>query len=463
MHIIPFVNRVKEQEKLIGALTSKFPTLIILYGRRRIGKSELIKQVLSARDIYFLSTQIDISQQLSDLAITIDKTIEGFSNVIYPNISVLLETLSRQLKEQTTIVIDEFNYLIESNKSILSEINRFWENGNNTKLNIILCGSATKLMEKIASSYKAPLYGRTDIIMNLHPIYPGWMLDALDIDSKTAVELYSVLGGTPKYWETAKKFNCLDIDKAVKKLFLEKDSPLQRESSIVLYDDLKNATQYYSILSALNNKMLRAGVIANKLHIEPTSLTRPLKVLQELKFIEREVRFLDNPQKAKNTLYKITDPFLSFYFNFVQKYRSELEMELSEEVFTAIHESLICHISATWEKLCRMAVPYIKSEQINWKPAQRWWGTGIDKSEIEVDVLSLSFCKKYVLAGEVKWSDSMNVKKELYKLKNKILKIPSFPKNKRIKYILFARDFVDLIHDQDLLLMYPNDVLNNLK
>ena len=318
-------------------------------------------------------------------------------------------------------------------------------------------------MEKIANDYTTPLYGRTDLIMHLKSIQPGWIMDALEVQPSIAVELYSVLGGVPKYWEYAKNFGCTDLHTAVTKLFFEKDAPLKREPEVILQDDLKNSIQYYSILSAIGSKSLRSGDISNRTGISQTSLSKPLSILLDLNYIEKEIRFLDEPKKAKNTRYKIADPFFSFHFNFVETYRSELEMELGVEVWSSIKNSINIYISFIWEKLCRQSVPYLKIADISWKPASRWWGKGLDRSDIEIDILAESFDGKSILAGEVKWSDSVDVQSELNYLKSRIAMIPKFPGNKILIYVIFLKNKNKTKSNSNCVVADASDVMRILK
>jgi len=328
---LSFLNRNTEIKKIHAALNDKNPVLIILYGRRRCGKSTLLQHISKKSDIYFLADQSESPLQREALSYEIERIIPNFSNVHYPSWDTLLLNLNNQVKKNSSLILDEFPYLVQRSPELPSTLQRFFDLPMEKRFNLIICGSSQRMMQGIVLDATAPLYGRAKEIIRITPLASGWISKALSLDAPEAIKAYAILGGVPRYWELAQDFN--SIEDALKYLILDKDGILHDEPMRLLLDDMRSATQPYSILTLIGNGCHRLSEIAGRLGKPSNSLTRPLATLIDLGYVRRELPFGESLKSTKRTLYKLSDPFLNFYFTFVLPNKSLLEMGLTEKVY----------------------------------------------------------------------------------------------------------------------------------
>ena len=203
---------------------------------------------------------------------------------------------------------------------------------------------------------------------------------------------------------------------AIKELILDRNGILHDEPSRLLIDDMQSMVQANSLLALIANGCHKLSEISARIQVPSTSLTRPLSQLIELGYVKRELPFGENIKSTKRTLYKLNDPFLLFWYKFVEPNRSLLERDLVNEVYKEVEKALPLHISGVWEEIARESTAYLTIGGIAWKPASRWWGNGIDGKPMEIDLIAESFDKKSILIGEVNWAEKSNVKDILNKL-----------------------------------------------
>lgn len=191
MKLKTFLDRVDSQERLRSALKRENAQFIVIYGRRRIGKSTLIKEILTKKDIYFLSDQTNDANQRFLLAKTIALNIPYFDSVIYPDWESLFRELNAKLTERILLCLDEFPYLVKSCSSIASAIQKLL-NERTLKFDLIICGSSQQLMQGYILDKREPLFGLADEIIKLDPIPVKYISEALQINAKESVEEYAV-------------------------------------------------------------------------------------------------------------------------------------------------------------------------------------------------------------------------------------------------------------------------------
>ena len=453
---LEFLNRDEEQKRLKRCFLSDENFLAVIYGRRRCGKSTLLQRIADNKTIYYLADQSNVKLQLESTAYEISQRISGFASVKYPNWGSLITNFNNRLNSKIHFIIDEFPYLVNESPELPSVIQKYLDSPGVKNINFIICGSSQRMMHGIILDSKAPLYGRAREILKLNPLKPGWITDALKIDAKSAVEYYSVFGGIPRYWELASEYPTLEA--AVKELVLDRKGVFHDEPMRLLLDDMQSAVQPYSILTLLGMGCRKVSEIAGRLENPVSSMSRPLSVLQELGYIQKEIPFGESFRKSKKSLYSIKDNSINFYFHFVYANKSMLEMDLVEKVWNNISRNINLYYSTIWEELARMSVPFINIGNIEWGIAQRWWGKGIDGNDIEIDILAESLDKKYLLAGEVKWSDSVKISDVINKLKYYVSNVPKI-KNKKIIYALWCKNKIN----SEVVIISPEDVFRCLK
>jgi len=398
-----FVNREKEIARIQQSLEREKPQLIVVYGRRRCGKSTLLHQVLPSSAIYFSADMREAPLQIAAFARQIALIIPGFSTPEYPNWESLFLSLDNGLREKTIVCIDEFPYLVKNSPELPSILQKIIDNQKHRQYHLILCGSSQQMMHSMVLDSASPLYGRCDEIIRIRPMRIMHLQDYFSISSTDAVWEYGVWGGIPRYWEIRKQYDT--FAQAVKNSILDQNGLLYEEPERLFLDEMRTSVQAYSVLSLIGAGVHRLSEIAARSGKPATQLSRILGLLINLGFIRREVPFGEPERSSKKSLYKIDDPFLHFYFTFLLPNRSRLEFDMIDQVWTEIEANYTHYLSMIWEDLCRKAIPSLEIEGKRFNPASRWWGGGIHKQAMEIDILALSTDKKALLIGEAKWSN----------------------------------------------------------
>ncbi|MCX5792569.1 MAG: ATP-binding protein [Elusimicrobia bacterium] len=399
-----FLNRADEQKRLARALGADGGALAVVYGRRRCGKSTLIQRVVGNSGVYYLADQKETSLQLRDLAAEIDRLIPGFSSAAYSGWDALLATLNDRLTGSISLFLDEVPYLVQLSPELPSILQKYIDRPGAKKINIVLCGSSQRMMHGLVMDKAAPLYGRAVEILKLKPLNAGWIRPGLKLKGAEAVEAFSVWGGVPRYWELAAQFG--KLEEAISELILDPNGVLREEPMRLLTDDMRSAVQPYSLLSVIGQGCHRLSEIAARLGKPASSILRPLLQLVDLGYVRRETPFGENSKSTKRTLYKLDDPFLIFYFKFLQPNKSQLEVRAIPPVLAKIRGQFQQHVAGIWEELARASVPFCTIGGYKWGAAKRWWGPGIDGAIVELDGVAESLDGKALLVGEAKWSDA---------------------------------------------------------
>lgn len=454
-----FLDRKEEKERLKKALNRKQPSLIVMYGRRRIGKSELIKRVLTDNDVYFMADKSDQSQQRILFAQTVAAKFPNFDNINFPSWGALLQELRyrSQQEQRFTLCLDEFPYLVRSCPELPSVLQKFIDM-KQFPFHLILCGSSQHTMQDIVLNSSEPLYGRAQQIIKLKPLHIHFLSEAFDKeDADKIVDEYAVWGGVPRYWELRKDEDSM-MDTIMSQI-ANTEGMLYDEPDRLLADDLQQTAMASSILSIIGSGANRLSEIASRLNRKATDLSMPIKKLMDLGYIEREIPFGENTKNNKRSLYKISDEFLNFYYRFVVPERSLIGLDRYDVVRKYIEDNYADYASKEWEKLCRRTVSGNTFFGTTWNVASRWWGTVARDKQIELDLVAESIDKKSILIGECKWTKEENASELLKDLKERAKDFP-YTKGHKVYYAMFLRHQpVDGLSDSVVL---PADVVNDL-
>ena len=416
-----FWNREEEQKRLRTFLAEEGGGLAVLYGRRRCGKSTLLQRVLNAGAIYYQADQREVLLQLRSLQDAMSGGLPGFERGSYSGWDDLLTAFYARVSGPVCVCLDEFPYLVQSAPELPSILQRHVDRPDG-KVKWILCGSSQRMMQGLVLDRTAPLFGRAAVILNLEPLFPGWIARALKLDPRDAVEAYSVWGGIPRYWELAGGYE--DTESALEDLVWGRFGVLRDEPQRLLLDDMRGGVQLYSVMSLVGAGCNRVSEIAGRLGKPMSSLMRPLAQLCELGYLRRVVPFGESPRDSKRSLYKLQDPFLRFYFRFVLPYESGLAMGMPGEARRAWRAGRVHHVASCWEELGRTSAPWLWPGQ-EWGPASPWWASA--GGAVEFDVVAQSLDGKDLLVGECKWSEkktAFDMAGLAAKLREKAGKIP---------------------------------------
>ena len=431
-----FVDRIDEQRRLQQAIHGDEPSaLVVIYGRRRLGKSTLIKEVFQESDVYFMADNSDASQQRRLLAKALSYKFAGFDKVEYPDWETLFLQLNYRTEEHFCLCIDEFPFIVRIDNTLPSILQKLIDT-KSLKYTILLCGSSQQMMQGLVLDAAEPLYGRADTIIQLTPIKVKFLQDILQVDAISTIEEYAIWGGVPRYWELREKESSM-MD-AIKYHILDVNGTLYEEPARLFMDDLTQTTLSSTLLSLIGNGVNRLSEIAGKMGKPSTELSRPMGKLITLGFVERDIPFGESPRSTKRSIYKVADPFMSFFYRFVIPNRSLIALGRTELVCKMIKSSLSEFVGARWEILCRHAVSGNMIDGTVWNVAGRWWGSVSRDKSVELDVVAESQDKRKVLIGECKWTEGEYAGRLFENLKERTNLCP-FIKGREVVYVLFLK------------------------
>ena len=455
-----FVDRTEETTRLKEAVSREKTSLVVIYGRRRLGKSTLIKKVLSESDIYFLADRSEGSHQRSLLAKVLSQVFPDFDKLTYPDWESMLRAINYRTDKRFTMCFDEFPYLVEQSPELPSVLQKLIDE-KQLKYNLVLCGSSQNMMYGLFLDAASPLYGRADEIMKLAPIHLPYIQEALKLDAVSAIEEYTVWGGVPRYWELRE--NRTSLYDALWHNVLSVNGTLYEEPAKLFQDDVKDIVKTSTIMSYIGTGANRLSVIAARSNEPATNLSRPLKKLIDLGFLEKDIPFGVDDKNAKKSIYKIADPFMAFYYQFVVPNRSFIELGRHLPLEQALTAHFSEYVSMHWEKLCRDAVTGNMINGIAFGKAKRWWGPVLNEKkeaeQIEIDVVAESLDKKVLLVGECKWTNQENGKRLTVELLRKAKLLP-FVGNQKILPVLFLKEEAK---ENVGNVMLPKDVIELMK
>lgn len=383
---------------------------VVIYGRRRIGKTTLIKQFIKSKTaFYFLATKEVESQSMKRFAGVIARTTGNsvLQKAAFSDWLDLFQAVADyKPNEKKVLVIDEFPYLVKVNDSFPSILQNAWDEIlKDSNVMLILCGSLISMMKKHALSYESPLYGRRTAQMRIAPLPFTTVYENQKLSFEEAAEQYSITGGVPKYMEFFSDGQ--PLYEQIKENVLSKNGFLYEEPNFLLTDEVQVPTNYFSIIKVIADGNHKLGTIAGILGLETSALTPYLKTLSELGFIEKQVPVTEkNAEKTRKGLYFISENFLRFWFRYVYPYKGELEldnMQISlDELDKDFKEKFVAF---AYEDICKEIFARLCSDKaIDFTPSKigSYWLN--DKSgNTQIDVMAVDTVNKRLFAGECKY------------------------------------------------------------
>ena len=404
-----FIGRQAELAKL-NAEYAHDSSFVVIYGRRRVGKTTLIKEFLREKTaFYFLATEELESQSMKRLAGVVARTTNNtlLQKATFIDWLDLFQVIADyKPEEKKVLVIDEFPYLVKTNPAFPSVLQNAWDELlKDSNVMLILSGSLIGMMQKHALSYDSPLYGRRTAQMRLAPLSFTDIYEVQTMPFEKAVEQYGVTGGVPKYLEFFEDDR--ELAEQLRETVLSKSGFLYEEPNFLLKSESVTAVNYFSIIKAIADGHHKLGKIAGVLGLETSALTPYLATLADLGFIEKRTPVTEkNPEKSRKGLYFIADNFIRFWFRYVYPYKGELELdnmqivmdEMSKDFTTGflafVYEDICKNIFAN---LCKTgAIPFVPSR------IGSYWLNDYD-GDTEIDVCAVDGQNKRVFVGECKY------------------------------------------------------------
>lgn len=438
-----FVNRNTERKFLQNEFEKNESSLVIIYGRRRIGKTTLLSEFIRDKDaLFFLATEESENENRNAFT---KKVAEYTNNELLKNSIVDdWETLFSYLasfnpEKRKLIIIDEFQYIGKSNPAFVSKMQKIWDTIlKNANVMIVLCGSLVNMMYDQTLSYSSPLYGRRTGQLKMKQIAFKYYHEFFDkgLTEKQLIESYAITGGVPKYIESFKYYT--DIYDAIENCVISQESYLYEEPNFLLEKEVQDIGTYFSIVKTIASGKERASEISASLGIKATNLPKYLKVLLDLDILEREVPVTEsNPEKSKMGLYKIKDNYIKFWFKFIYPNKSYIETNYTDFVMDKIKKSFISnHTAYVYEDICRKE--YMNELIVNgvWdftpERVGRWW----DRKDTEIDIVALDEETNNVIFGECKYTNNPMDIDAYYALLEKTKKV-QWNLNERQEHFVF--------------------------
>ena len=433
-----FVDRTVEQERLTQLLSKKTPGFAIVRGRRRIGKSTLVKKVLTSSDIYFEADRTDAATQMANFSYVASHVFDGFDDAVYRDWRSLLTALNHRATEKFTVCLDEFPYLVDSDPSLPSVIQTLLDS-DSLKYNIILCGSSQAMMYDLTHDEASPLFGRKEADFNIRPIKLPYLQEALGLNEIETIENYAIWGGIPRYWKLRE--DSASLREAIDEHALSSFGALYEEPHHLFRDDFRDIVKTATIMTIVGGGATRLKEIAAKCNEPATNLSRPLSKLIDLGYLEKDIPFGVPAKDNKKSLYRIADPFLYFHYKFVPANRSFIELGRTAIINNLLDRRLPELTGYWWERLCRDAVTGNTLRGVTYTEARRWWGQVLvdgEYKDMELDVVAESLDKKHILLGECKWTSCENGRLLTNELRKIVPALP-FTKNKEVEIVLFTK------------------------
>lgn len=404
-----FIGRREELALLENKYRSPGGQLVVLYGRRRIGKTELLRQFCMGKPhVFYSCTECADSSQLAAFSERILRAGHPAGRYIasFPDWTQALSALADLPGEgKKLLVIDEFPYMVHGNAQIPSILQKMWDGPmKQANVMLVLCGSAMSFIEKEILSEKNPLYGRASCILRLEEMdyydaaqfFPAY-------DAADRIRAYAVLGGVPHYLMQFSDERSLG--KNIIEHILTRGSVLYNEVEFLMRQEFRESAVYNTILTAIALGATQLNEIWQKTQIEKSKLSAYLRNLMDVGLVQREFSMNDRLKQQGNVqrgLYRLNDPFFRFWYAYVFPYVSELDAGDAAGIYEhAIAPSLDEFAAPAFEGVCIQFLRRMNRAgklPFHFTQIGRWW-----TKEEELDVVAVDAMRKHYLVGECKF------------------------------------------------------------
>lgn len=403
-----FYDRKQELELLKKEFASlQYGKMFVVYGRRRVGKTELIRQfikLIPENKIYFYVDLVEKQGILDSLSKTVQEQLGETRK--FADFNDFLDFIALKSDNNFVLVIDEFQRFLEIAPQFITQIQNYWDQKlKNKKLMLILVGSSIGMIQKIINSKAGALYGRA-IRIKISPFkYADFRLMFKELSEEEKIITYAVFGGTPYYLEKVKKIGG-DIQKRISKLLLKKGAELFEEPKNLLeYENVRIHAKYNSILQAASSGKENVKEIQDFTGIDANTLPAYIQRLDEL----LELLGRKDPVLGKERLgrYSLKDNFFSFWYKFIFPNQTALNLGNIKLVNDNIQENLNAYVGRIFEEVCKeLLILYINKELtgylMDFENIGNWW----NRTGEEIDIVAYNQKSRRILVGEVKWTSS---------------------------------------------------------
>lgn len=453
-----FVDRETEMRFLESHFQSKEAEFIVIYGRRRVGKTELIHRFLEGKKgLYFIGRIESREDTIPRINLSFSKFFNDFSLVEKPlrTWDQIFEYLFEQtMDKKIPIVLDEFPFIVDKFPEILSVLQDKWDSVlKKTKILLILCGSSIGMMEDKILSYKSPLYGRRTGQWKLLPLrfntlkefFPKYSLEEI-------IHAYAVLDSIPGY--LVKFDDDIGVFENIKKNILSKGEFLYEEAEHLLREEFRDVSNYLSIISAIAGGASAFNEIYTKTNLDKSIISKYLYTLEKLGIVKKSFPITAGSKdmfKSKKGLYSLSDNFFRFWLAYVYQNKTSLEIGSIDNVLESIKKDFNRYLGSVFEDVCRQFLE--EAETVDFSRIGRWW-----YKDKEIDLVGLNEKTKQILFCECKWQDKVNPEKVLEELKEKAKFVDWNMGKRKEYYCVIAKSFSRKMKEENILLFDLNDM-----
>lgn len=440
-----FVGRHEELNTLEKLYAKNTFQLVVMYGRRRVGKTTLIHHFAADKPaIVFMAQEANDKMNLELFSIQVYRFFGLPESVgAFVDWNAAFQFLSEKAeKNRFILVIDEFPYAAEENRSLKSILQNFIDHKfKHTGIFIILCGSHMSFMENEVMGYKSPLYGRRTAQMKIKGfdyLDASQLLQGYSLEE--VISFYSAFGGTPHYLSQID--HNLSFEENLKALYFDISGYLYDEPMKLLQQELRDPALYNTIITSVATGSSRLNEISTRTGEERSKINKYLQTLVALQIIKKEIPFGENPATSRKGIYKIEDNCYAFWYRYVFPNKSAIEQGIGNYIADSeVLPEISAYIGTAFETICMQylirknrsgELPFVFTEH------GRWWGTDKQsKSQVEIGLVASNSREGKILFGECKWRNQLDDVAQIHRLMEKS-KLFSDAYGKKF-YILFSK------------------------
>lgn len=437
-----FHDRARELAVLEERWASSNAELIVLYGRRRVGKTRILRQFLKEKaHVYLLGDLRSEHDQLAEVT----RALHAFSgepllaDQPLSSWSAALEMIFRLAEGgRLAVAIDEFQYFCQATPALPSLVQRLWDgHSRGSSIFLVLCGSYVSFMESEVLGHRSPLYGRRTGQIHLKPVD---YLDAAGFlesyGPADRILAYAIVGGMPAYLQR------LDASQSVlhnvRRAILDPMAVLFSEARFLLMEELREPRNYFSLLRAIATGRTTLGEIADEAGLPPATAAKYLGVLRGMGLVERRVPVTErHPERSRRGIYRITDNYLTFWFRYVLPGMGLIEFGQTDLLMQMIEADLPAYVGPRFEEICRQFLLRFQGSTrvpVVFQRLGGWWSAGE-----EIDLVGVQG-REITLAAECKWTNEWVKPAHLDQLKARALRAGAGPQT---RYALFSKSGFD--------------------
>jgi AAA+ ATPase superfamily predicted ATPase len=405
-----FVGRADELELLDNLWHQEGAKLLILYGRRRVGKTRLLTHWLKEHGGSGLYWVAEPTSQLSQLR-SFSQALFNFtsprltapSDFTYANWEQAFHQVALIAAERrVAIFIDELGYLLDATPSFAGILQNAWDHAlKPTNVVLALSGSQMSVIQGLFD-YSGPLYGRASAVIRLPQLeYSAMQQYFPTLDAADRVRIYAIWGGVPAYWELISANQPLLEN--IRSSFLRSNMLMQQEPLLLLQDFISDPHNYIGILNALASGAVTRARISTQTGLPDGHMSKYLGVLRDTGFVDRVVPVTEDPGRSRRGHYRITDPLLRFYYRFLPKHNARLALGEQEEILASIASDLPSFVEEnTWHELCREWI--VKASWRGFLPLRVTEAGGAWYRRTNIPIVAVDHAQKHIVFGSGIWN-----------------------------------------------------------